>query len=367
MLGKDLSLKGVSYGAHGLPSLAPLDLEVAAGEHLALLEHGDGAAHTLLRLIAGFDRPDIGRVVVAGRDVTDLAPGERPSLLVGPDLGLFATVRVAETLDLAAHRPRPDRAERRARVAALLDRFDLADLADRRPDDLDAAAAVRLALARALAAEPALLLLDRPFLGVPVDRRPELRDLLDAVRDERGPTVIERCDDTREAFAHAGRVAAFVGRRLAQIDTPDRIWSAPASVAVARLAGGANVVPGRLVAREGALGRVETPIGTLRGTLLADVETGAAVTVTIRPERIDVVEWDVTPGRVINRFEADFIDRRLDGGSVRHRFAVGELRITLVRPDRGLHRLLMGGRTLLAVSAQDVWLHPAENGGAAGG
>lgn len=366
MLGRELSLKGVSLRDGDRPVLAPLDLVIAAGDHLALLEQGDGGARALLHLIAGVLRPDIGRIVVAGRDVTELRPGERPSLFVGPDLGLFAAARVGETLDLAARRSHPDRAARRARIADLAARFGLAAVVDRRAGELDAVDAVRLALARAIAAGPGILLLDHVFVGVPVALRPALRDLLDAVRREHDLTVVERCDDPGEALARADRVAAFVGPRLVQIDTPDRIWSAPVCVAVARLAGAANVLTGRLIDRDGGLGRVETASGTLRGTLFADVDPGADVTLTIRPERIDVVEWDVTPGRIVNRLEADFIDRRLGGALVHHRFVVGDTTLAVARADRGLHRLLLAGRTLLAVSADDVWIHPVEDGDDAG-
>lgn len=367
MLGRDLSSRGLSLAGAGLPALAPADLDVAAGEHVALLERGDGAAFTLLRLIAGFARPDLGRVAVGGRDVTDHAPGDRPSVLVAADLPLFAAATVTEIVDLAGTRRAPARPERRARTAALLARFDLAAVADRRPGDLDASQAARLALARAVAAEPALLLLDRPFLGVPVSERADLRDRLDEIRRRDGPTVIERCDDPAEAFARADRVAAFVAERLVQIDTPDRIWSAPASLAVARLGGVLNVLPGRLSERDGPRGRVDTSLGPLPGTLLAEARPGDAVTVAIRPERIDVAEIETTPARIVTRLDADFVERRLIGPSVRHVFAVGDHRLVVVRPDRGLHRLLLAGRTTLTVSADDVWIHPAASGGDAGG
>lgn len=368
MLGQDLSLKGVSRAAAGLPTLASLDLEVAAGEHVALIERGDGAALTLLGLVAGFARPDIGRVVVGGVDVTDRPPGERPGVLVAADPGLFAAVRVEEAVALAAGRHLPhDRGARRARARALLEDHGLADVADRFPAALDAATLCRVALIRALAAEPALLLLDRTFLGVPVAERPRLRDLLDRIRRDTGVSVLERCDDPAEALARADRVGAVHDGRLVQIDTPDRIWSAPLSLAVARLGGAVDVVPGRLIDARGGKGRIDTPIGQLVGTLFGEIAPGTAVTAAIRPERIDLADREPAPDRVVNRFEADFVERRLTGPLVRHVFAVGDTRLTLVRIDRGLHRLLLAGRTLLAVDADDVWIHPAESEGDIGG
>lgn len=359
MLDPELGLKGVSLRAPELPPLAPLDLEVGRGEHVALLEAGDGAASTLLRIAAGFERPDIGRVIFAGRDLTDRPPAERPTRWVPTGLGLFATATVLDNLAFALPAEIADRRERRAGALDLLARHGLAGLAERRPTTLAPAEATRVALLRALAGRPAVLLLDRPFLGVPVGERRALRDAFDAMRREIPCAVLERCDDPREALARADRLALFEADRLLQFDTPDRIWSHPASPTAALLAGEADVLPGRFVAIDGGFGRVETPLGEMHGVLRDIVAPGEAVVVGFRPERVDLAETTAAGPRLGVHFEADFIERRLEGATVRLVFAVGERRLVVSRPERGLRGLALGGRTALTVEAEDVWIHPA--------
>ncbi|MCE1236806.1 MAG: ABC transporter ATP-binding protein [Hyphomicrobiales bacterium] len=359
MLDPELGLKGVSLRAPELPPLAPLDLEVGRGEHVALLEAGDGAAFTLLRIAAGFERPDIGRVIFAGRDLTDRPPADRPTRWVPTGLALFATATVLDNLAFALPAEIAERRERRARALDLLARHGLAGLAERRPNTLAPTEAARVALLRALAGRPAVLLLDRPFLGAPVGERRALRDAFDAMRRDAPCAVLERCDDPREALAHADRVALFEADRLLQLDTPDRIWSHPASPAAAVLAGEADLLPGRLLGLDGGFARVETPIGEVRGVLREVVAPGEAVVVGFRPERVDLTEAAAADPRLGVRFEADFVERRLEGAAVRLVFTVGGQRLVVSRPERGLRGLALAGRTALAVEADDVWIHRA--------
>lgn len=359
MLDPELGLKGVSLRAPELPPLAPLDLEVGTGEHVALLEAGDGAAFTLLRIAAGFDRPDIGRVIFAGRDLTDRPPAERPTRWVPTGLGLFATASVLDNLAFALPAEIVDRRERRARALDLLALHGLAGLAERRPNALAASEATLVALLRALAGRPAVLLLDRPFLGVPVGERRGLRDVFDAMRRQAPCAVLERSDDPREALARADRLALFDADRLIQFDTPDRVWSIPASPTAALLAGEADFLPGRLLGIDGAFARAETPLGEIRGVLRDVVAPGDAVVVGFRPERVELVEATLPGARRGVRLEADFVERRLEGPTVRLVFAVGDRRLVVSRPERGLRGLALAGRTALAVDADDIWIHPA--------
>lgn len=357
----DLELKGVSKTAPGLAALAPTDVVVEAGEHVALLEHGDGAAATLMRIAAGFLAPDIGRVVFRGRDLTDRPPAERPTRWVATGLGLFAA-SIAEDVAWGLPATVGGRTERREAALAMLARHGLAEWADRPAADLGEAAAVVVALLRAVAGRPSLLLLDRPFLGVPVGERGELRDLLDRLRRETGVAILERCDAPDEAVAHADRIALFHRHRLIRTDTPDRLRSAPISVATARLIGEVCVLPGRLVAIEGTGGRVETALGVWSGAMPEALALGTPVAVAFRPECLELVDLDRSPGGSLNRFEADFVDRRPEGATVRLRFAAAGLVLTARRLDRGLHRPSLGARAALGVAVEDTWILPVEEG-----
>ncbi|NLH79467.1 MAG: ATP-binding cassette domain-containing protein [Phyllobacteriaceae bacterium] len=357
-----LDLKGVSLRSADLPPLAPTDLGAEPGEHVALVERGDGAALTVMLIAAGFSRPDIGRVIFSGRDLTDRPPGDRPSRWLATGLGLFAAATVLDNIAFALPDPALRPVERRRHALARLDRHGLAALAALHPADLAPAEAVRVALVRAFAGEPLVLLLDRPFLGVPVAERPALREALATMRREHAPTVVERCDDPGEALADADRVALFEAGRLIQIDTPDRVWSSPVSAAAARLTGEVDLVAGRLLHRDGDRGRVATPIGEIVGTIFGPLAIGAPVTAGFRPEHVDLGPVDPAAPDIANRFEADFLDRRLTGATVRLRFAAAGEEIVVVRSDRGSRRHLFAGRTRLSIAAEDVWIHPRTEG-----
>lgn len=354
----DLELKGVSRVVSDLPPLAPLDLTVEAGEHMALVERGDGATRTVMRLAAGFVRPDIGRIVFTGHDLTDRPPGDRPTRWVADDLGLFAD-RVIEDVALGLPAEVEGRETRRERASMLLARHRRAALAERPTAGLAPAEAVIVALLRALAGRPALLLLDRPFLGVPVGERPRLRDAVAALRRDAGCAILERCDDPAEALVHADRIALFEGDHLLQVDTPDGLRAAPVSIAAARLTGPIDHLAGRLLARDGDHGRVETPLGVWVGRLATDAPIGAPVGVVFRPECLDVVDRDPVTDRPVNRFDADFVRRRLEGPTVRLGFTAAGVAVAALRLDRGLDRLPLGARTTLAVAVADTWILPA--------
>ena len=362
----DLELKGVSKAAPGLAALSPTDLEVEAGEHVALLERGEGAAATLMRIAAGFVAPDIGRVVFRGRDLTDRPPGERPTRWIAADLGLFAA-SIAEDVAWGLPATVSGRSERRAAALRMLARHGPAAWADHPAVDLGEAAAVVVALLRALAGRPSLRLLDRPFLGVPGGERGELRDVLDRLRRDFGVAILERCDAPDEAVAHADRIALFHRDRLIGMDTPDRLRAQPISVAAARLTGEVCVLPGRLVAIEGHHGRAETALGVWSGSMPVLLALGTPVAVAFRPERLEMVDLDPSAGRALNRFEADFVDRRPEGSTVRLRFAAAGLVLAARRLDQGLDRPSLGARSALGVGVEETWILPVEEEDAHGG
>ncbi len=255
-----------------------VDLVLRAGRIGALLGPSGCGKTTLLRLLAGFERPDAGAIVIAGETVAGpgrhVPPERRRIGMVFQDYALFPHLGVAANVGYALGR-RPDR----ARVEEVLELVDLAGLGDRRPHELSGGQQQRVALARALAPAPAVILLDEPFSNLDAalrDRvRSEVRDILRAA----GVTALLVTHDQEEALSLADTVAVMDAGRIRQTGTPEEVYGTPASRWVAEFLGEIDVLPGRAHGGSAtcALGRV--PVSE-------DVE--GAVEVLIRPESVTV-------------------------------------------------------------------------------
>ena len=217
MPGASLSLRALAKTVAGRPVLRGVSLDIPEGETLALLGPSGSGKTTLLRIVAGFERPDAGAVLLDGRDAAALPPSRRGVGMVFQDLALWPSMTVEEHLD--------------GRVP--LARFALEGLGRRRPGELSGGERQRLALARALARDPRLLLLDEPFTGLDPLLRRSLASTLDELRRERGFTVIWVSHDLDGALARTSRVALLREGRVEQAGTWEELRTAPANPWVA--------------------------------------------------------------------------------------------------------------------------------------
>ena len=254
-----------------------VDLDVRHGEILALLGPSGCGKTTTLRLIAGFERPDVGQVLLAGEEVAGpdrFVPPERRRVgVVFQDYALFPHLSVAKNVGYGV-----DRRQRRERVAAMLELVGLTEAADRLPHELSGGQRQRVALARALAPEPTLVLLDEPFSNLDAALRAEVRAEVRAILAAAEATAIVVTHDQEEALSLADRVAVMRDGRILQVDAPLDVYAHPDERFVATFVGDADVVPGHA-----ENGRVITPIGTL---LLGQPVRNGAVDVVVRPERV---------------------------------------------------------------------------------
>lgn len=368
MHGKDVRLKSLSVAFGDAVAIRPTDLAVEGGELLALLGPSGSGKTALLRALAGFVAPTFGRVLIGGEDVTDLPPGRRPTALVFPGLALFPAMSVAENVAFGLEARGLPRAARRARADELLALAGLSGFADRRPDDLAGDQRPRLAVARALAVEPSVLLLDDPLTGLDPDRRRALRTDLRELQRRIGVTVFWATPDPIEALAIADRVAVVDAGTLVQVDAPDLVYARPATPFVARFVGAQNVLPGRVV----AIGRdhvaVETAVGRVSATGPGPLEVGAPVEVMVRPERLllDVERRardraDLDPAGW-NALRGDLVGRTLEGPDIAYEFRVGETRLLMRRANLGLHDLLLANLHAIGFHAEDALVFPAAEG-----
>jgi putative spermidine/putrescine transport system ATP-binding protein len=219
-----------------------VDLSVARGEFFTLLGPSGSGKTTTLRLIAGFELPDAGRVELAGTDVTRRAPYERDVNTVFQDYALFPHMSVAENIGYGLRVRRVPRRDRRPRVEEALKMVRLAGLGDRRPVQLSGGQRQRVALARSIVNRPQVLLLDEPLGALDLKLRQEMQLFLKSLQNDLGITFLYVTHDQEEALTMSDRLAVFNQGRIEQVGTPAEVYEHPATEFVAGFVGVSNVV-----------------------------------------------------------------------------------------------------------------------------
>jgi iron(III) transport system ATP-binding protein len=258
-----------------------VELDVQRGEVLALLGPSGCGKTTTLRLVAGFERPDAGSVRLDGAEVAGpqrfVVPERRRVGVVFQDYALFPHLTVAQNVGYGVR----DRARRRARVHEMLDLVGLSAVASRLPHQLSGGQQQRVALGRALAPEPALVLLDEPFSNLDATLRARVRGEVRAILAAADATAVFVTHDQEEALSLANRIAVMRAGRVLQVDTPSELYAHPTDRFVATFVGDADLLPGSADSNS-----VTTAIGRLR---LAQPDTvSGTVDVALRPERVRV-------------------------------------------------------------------------------
>jgi ABC-type Fe3+/spermidine/putrescine transport system ATPase subunit len=291
-----LELTGLSKRFDEHQAVADLSLAVPQGTVLALLGPSGSGKTTTLRLLAGFEQPDHGQVIVGGRDVTKLAPAARRFGMVFQHYALFPHLTVGQNVAFGLA-GRFSRDERVRRVAEVLGLVDLTGFADRSVGALSGGQQQRVAVARALAPAPEILLLDEPLSNLDPGLRERTRRELKSALAKIGVTTVLVTHEQEEAFALGDRIAVLRDGRLEQFGTARELYEHPKSLFVATFVGRASILPGIMTsddsARIGAAATwpVETPV------TLAEADR---VSVVVRPEAVRFDESGL-PGTVTAR------------------------------------------------------------------
>jgi len=264
-----------------------LSLDIRAGEFFALLGPSGCGKTTLLRMLAGFETPDEGRILLDGKDIAQVLPHQRPVNMMFQNYALFPHLSVRDNIAFGLKRAGMAGAEINARVAEMVALVKLEGLEKRKPDQLSGGQKQRVALARSLARRPRLLLLDEPLAALDKKLRESTQFELVELQRRLGMTFVIVTHDQEEAMTVADRIGVMDAGRLEQVATPRQLYEEPASRWVAEFVGDVNIFEGQLESRDsGRLMIATRDAGTIVVAEPHQPMTKSGVCVAIRPEKV---------------------------------------------------------------------------------
>jgi putrescine transport system ATP-binding protein len=314
-----LRIEGIGKRFGNFRALDNLSLDIRAGEFFALLGPSGCGKTTLLRMLAGFETPDEGRILLDGKDIAPVAPHERPVNMMFQNYALFPHLSVRDNIAFGLKRAGMARADIATRVAEMVALVKLDGLEKRKPDQLSGGQKQRVALARSLARRPQVLLLDEPLAALDKKLRESTQLELMELQRRLGMTFVIVTHDQEEAMTMANRIGVMDAGRLQQVATPRELYEAPRSRWVAEFVGDINLFEGEISSREHHRLNVWT---RLAGTIVAAEPrqrvTQANVSVAIRPEKVKLSRRGPVPdagtSQAINRLEGVVTDVSYLGG-----------------------------------------------------
>ncbi|MDR2362923.1 MAG: ABC transporter ATP-binding protein [Spirochaetaceae bacterium] len=312
MKGSDVGIKEISKSFGDFKVLNAVNLEIQKGEFFSLLGPSGCGKTTLLRIIAGFETPDVGVVTFDGADVLPLPPNRRQANTVFQNYALFPHLTVFENVAFSLRLKKLQKNEVNSRVTEYLKLVQLEGHAHKKPNQLSGGQKQRVAIARALINEPRVLLLDEPLSALDAKLRQHMLIELDQIHDKIGITFIYVTHDQQEALSVSDRIAVMNQGNVLQVGTPHDIYESPATDFVARFIGETNLFDASVTSVE----KLDRPdpeymaylfipeLGNIKVTTVDEIRPGQQVIFTIRPEKILISkEKPATKREDINLFQ----------------------------------------------------------------
>jgi putrescine transport system ATP-binding protein len=314
-----LRIEGVVKSFGGFRAVDGVSLDIPAGEFFALLGPSGCGKTTLLRMLAGFETPDEGRILLGGKDIAYVLPHQRPVNMMFQNYALFPHLSVRDNIAFGLKRAGMRRADIDTRVAEMVALVKLEGLEKRKPDQLSGGQRQRVALARSLARRPQVLLLDEPLAALDKKLRESTQLELMELQRRLGMTFIIVTHDQEEAMTVAGRIGVMDAGRLDQVATPRELYEAPLSRWIAEFIGDINLFEGEVQTREQSRLMIATrDAGIVAVTEPRNAIAKTSVAVAIRPEKVKLSRRgpvsDVVNARALNRLEGVVTDVSYLGG-----------------------------------------------------
>jgi spermidine/putrescine transport system ATP-binding protein len=288
-------LDRVSKHFGDLVAVRDLALEIGRGEFFTLLGPSGCGKTTTLRIVAGFEEPTAGRVLIEDQDVAGLPPHRRPTNTVFQSYALFPHLSVGDNVAFGLRRKGVPKGEIAGRVKAELERVGLAAEVNRRPNQLSGGQQQRVALARALVNLPKVLLLDEPLGALDLKLRKGLQIELKRIQRDVGITFVYVTHDQEEALTMSDRIAVMSNGIVEQVDTPESVYERPRTTFVAGFIGVSNLMPATVTAARGERGTIRLDSGLELETHVDGIATGERCHAVVRPEKLRIDSDGRTP------------------------------------------------------------------------
>ena len=342
-----LELQNLHRDFGTVKALDGIEIELGEGEFLSLLGPSGCGKTTALRLVAGFDRPDAGEIVVDGKNLTGTPPNRRDMGMVFQAYSLFPNMTARQNVEFGLRIRGRERGDRRNRVGELLELVGLGHAGDRYPHQLSGGMQQRVALARALAIEPRVLLLDEPLSALDAKVRVQLREEIRRIQLELGITTLYVTHDQEEALSVSDHVAVMYGGRIEQMGSPAEMYSAPATPFVAEFIGTMNRLEGTVVE-----GGVEHAGITLEVEAARGRPRGTRVLVLVRPETVIVDRVD--GGAAANTLVGDVVTQTFLGPVTRLKILGEGVDVIADVPTQKALALPVGTKVAAMLPAEDA-------------
>lgn len=308
-----IEVRSVTKRFGSVTAVNDVSFSVKPGELFFLLGPSGCGKTTLLRILAGLEELDSGSVFFSGRNVSDLPPHKRGAPMVFQNYALWPHLTVSENIAFGLVERGVPKREAKARVAATLERVDLAGFGARLPGQLSGGQQQRVVLARALVLDPAVMLLDEPLSNLDAKLRSEMRDEIEKLHRETAITFVYVTHDQVEALSLADRIAVMRDGRICAEGAPRGLYHRPPNLFCANFLGESNILAAKVLGSESGYALIETALGNWRAVAAGKKEpaTGSAVKCMVRPENLR--EGEVTGA---NCFEAEVKRVRLNGATL---------------------------------------------------
>ncbi|HEY0821764.1 MAG TPA: ABC transporter ATP-binding protein [Rhizobacter sp.] len=353
-----VSLKGVEKKFPGHHAVRGIDLDIAAGEFIAIMGPSGCGKSTTLRMIAGLDEPSAGEIFIGGKSMRGIPAFQRDTPMVWQSLALFPFLTVAENVAFPLRMKKMGADLRRKRALDWLDRLGLAGMADRQVSQLSGGQRQRVAIARALVTEPSILLLDEPLSALDAHLRVRMQTELARLHRELRITFVYVTHAQSEAFALADRIVVMADGLIQQAGKPQDVYRAPANAFVANFIGTNNLVTGQATANDGEFITVEGPLGRFPVHAPQGWPTGTPASFVIAADRVALQAGDVaaTPGLAGTVLGLEFV------GSTQTVFVETgegqEFRVQKQQHEIESLNLAPGQRVTLSWDPRQTWLLP---------